>query len=129
MSLLGPAVSVNVEREVCELPVERTAKTGCEVNQSGSCSPFTHAAVVPCPHWEGMPLNDMEFSITQPDDVNCNQVDNAVGRGPSTPSSTDEVFVSGESFEQSQPDDVNCNQFGNAVGRGPSTPSLSLIHI
>ena len=62
-----------------------------------------------------MPLNDMEFSITQPNDTNCNQFGNAVGRGPSTPSSTDEVYVSGERFEQTQPDDTNCNQFGNAV--------------
>ena len=33
MSSLGPAVSVeNVERNVCELPVESTAETGYEVN-------------------------------------------------------------------------------------------------
>jgi len=70
-----------------------------------------------------MPLNDMEFSITQPDDTSCKQFGDAVGRGPSTPSSTDEVFFSGESFEQTQPDDANCKQFGNAVGRGSSTPS------
>jgi len=36
MLSLGPAVSVNVEREVCELPVERTAETGYEVDQSDS---------------------------------------------------------------------------------------------
>ena len=72
---------------------------------------------------EGMPLNDMEFSITQPDDTNCKQFSNAVGRGPSTPSNTDEVLFGGECFEQNQPDDVSCKQFGNAVGRGPSMPN------
>ena len=36
MLSLGPAVSVNVECEVCELPVETTAETAYEVDQSDS---------------------------------------------------------------------------------------------
>ena len=100
-----------VSGQVYGLPVKSTAETGCEVNQSGSCSPFTHAAVVPCPYpvlaegeagREGMPLNDMEFSITQHDDTDCKQFGSAVGRGPSTPSSTDDEvnFFSSGRFEQ-----------------------------
>ena len=101
----------NVARNVYELPVKSTAETGCEVNQSGSYSPFTHVTVFPCPHpvlakgeagREGMPLNDMESSITQHDDTDCKQFGSAVGRGPSTPSSTDDEvnLFSGERFEQ-----------------------------
>ena len=42
------------------------------------------------------------FEQNQPDDVNCKQFDNAVGKGPSTPSSTDdEANFCGGRFEQS----------------------------
>ena len=69
MSSLGLAVSMeNLARNAYELPVKSTAETGCEANQSGSYSPYTHVTVFPCAHpvlaegeagRVGMPLNDM----------------------------------------------------------------------
>jgi len=50
MLSLGPAVSVNMEREVCEWPVETTAETGYEVNQSDSQRSSLSVAVFLCPH-------------------------------------------------------------------------------
>jgi len=85
MSSLGPAVSVNVENAdrimYYELPVESTAETGSEVNQSDSYCPNSSVAVFPYPHpaldqgevcREGKALNDMESSITQHDSTTVN---------------------------------------------------------
>jgi len=68
----------NVERTVSELPVERTAETGHEVNQS--CG--KGGTLVP------LALNDTS-SLVQHDKTDCEQFENEVEQGLSVPS--DEV--------------------------------------
>jgi len=74
MLSLGPAVSINVECEVCELQVERTAETGNEVNQS--CG--KGGALVP------LTLNDTS-SIVQHGNTDCKQFEGAAEQGLSGP--------------------------------------------
>jgi len=107
MSSLGPAVSVsaeNVEREVCELPVNSTAETGYKVDQSDSQRPSSSVAVFLCPHpalassskarqdtdelpfhQQEIALNDTESSIVQHDDTDCKRFEGAVEQGLSVP--------------------------------------------
>jgi len=75
-----------IEHSMFELPVKSTAKTGCEVNQSGSYSPFTHVTVVPCPQAR-MPLNDTNSSIIEPDSSNSELFEGVNGTGVGAPSS------------------------------------------
>jgi len=103
MLSLGPAVSVNVEREVCELPVESTAETGYEVNQSDSQRSSSSVAVFLCPHpalassskarqdTDELPFHQQEItlndtsSIVQHDSTDCKQFEGAVEQGLSVP--------------------------------------------
>jgi len=103
MLSLGPAVSVNVEREVCELPVERTAETGLEVDQSDSQRPSWSVTVFLSPHpamassskarqdtyelpvcQQEIALNDTT-SIVQHDNTDCKQFEGEVEQGLSVP--------------------------------------------
>jgi len=81
MSLLGPAVSMeNVECKVCELPVERMAETGYEVNQS--CG--KGGTLVP------LALNDTSSTV-QHDRPDCERFESAVEQGLSVSNNYDEV--------------------------------------
>jgi len=70
----GPVSVENVERIVCELPVERTAETGREVNQScgkgGTLVPLT--------------LNDTSSTV-QHDKPDCEWFESAVEQGLNVP--------------------------------------------
>jgi len=78
---------------MCELPVERTAETGYEVNQSDNCGPNSPITVSPSPYsalasskagQEEKALNDTS-SIIQHDSTDCRQFEGAVGMGLSVP--------------------------------------------
>jgi len=125
MSLLGPAVSAeNVERIVCELPVERTAETGDKVNQSCGNS----GAEAP------LALNDMKSSI-QSYNTDCKQFGSAVGTGLSVPrdevnsnevcneSVEDATDTSGEEILYKNPVSAELPQSGIQPDNTPKRPA------
>jgi len=116
---LGPAVSVNVEREVCELPVKRTAKTGYEVNQS--CG--KGGALVP------LTLNDTS-SIVQRNNTDCKQFEGEVEQGLSVPRNevnNDGVCV--ESVENVTGINDAVSLYSNPVQTGPSQSEIQSVEV
>ena len=134
MLSLGPAVSVNVEREVCELPVKSTAETGYEVNQSDSQRSSSSVAVFLSPHpalansskarqdTDELPFHQQEItlndtaSIVQHNNTDCKQFEGAVEQGLSEPRNS----VCVESIVQH--DGTDCKQFEGEVEQGLSVP-------